>query len=401
MLAGVSAPFLPYARQVVEDDDVEAVTAVLRSGWLAQGPEGAALERDFADAVGAEHAVACSSGTAALQLALAACDVGPSVSCVVPAVTFLSTATAARFAGADVLFADVDPETGLLTPELLERALKAAPETPIGAVLPVHLGGRLCDVAAMGPTAEARGAALVEDAAHALGSRGPAGAAGDCAQSELACFSLHAIKGIAAGEAGMVTTNDAAKAERMRRMRNHGVTHDPARFVDPELSLDAEGRRNPWSYEQEELGFNLRLDEMSAALGRSQLRKLPRFKARRQALAHAYDAALADLGPVVRPVGTPEGQDPCLHVYQVLTDFEMAGVSRSDVMRRLAEDGIGTQVHYIPLYRQPYFRRLYGERRLPGAESFYARVLALPFWPGMADEDVERAAGALRTALGG
>lgn len=391
--------FLPYARPCIDEDDIAAVAAVMRSGWLAHGPTVGAFERAFAEAVGAPEAVACSSGTAALQLALAATGVGEDDTVIAPSITFLSTATAARMLGAEVTFADVDPETGLMTPQTLAEAVARSEGRPRVA-LPVHLGGRLCDMAALADAAAERELRLVEDAAHALGSVGPDGAAGDCAHSEAACFSLHAIKTVAAGEGGMVAVRDASLAERMRRLRNHAVTHDPSDFVDPTLSMDAEGARNPWSYEQQALGFNLRMDEMSAALGLSQLRKLSHFKARRQALSRGYDTALAPLSPMVRPVATPERQEDCLHLYQVLIDFEAAGVSRSDVMRRMAERGVGTQVHYIPVHRQPYFRSRCGDLSLPGAEAFYARVLALPLWPGMADADVGRVVEGLSAALG-
>ncbi len=394
----MSAPFLPYARQLIEDDDVAAVAAVLRSDWLAHGPAVARFEQAFAETVGAEAAVACSSGTAALQLALAGRDVGPGDVCIVPTVTFLSTATAPRLLGAQVVFADVDADSGLMTPATLTEALDRA-SGRAAAVLPVHLGGRMCDVAALAPIARAAGAVVIEDAAHALGSVAPEGAAGGCALSDAACFSLHPIKTIAAGEGGMVALNDPAQAERLRRLRNHAVVHDPHAFVDSPLSLDAEGARNPWSYEQQELGFNLRMDEMSAALGLSQLGKLGRFKARRRDLAAAYEAALAPLAPVVRPVAAPSGQDACPHLHQVLIDFEAAGVGRACVMRRMSEAGVATQVHYIPVHRQPYFRRLCGDQSLPGADAFYGRVLALPLFPAMTDDDVERVVRALSDAL--
>lgn len=395
----MSAPVLPYARQWIDDDDVAAVVAVLRSDWLAHGPSVGEFERAFATAVGAAEAVACSSGTAALQLALAGLDVERGDVCIVPTVTFLSTATAPRLLGAEVVFADVDAESGLLTPTTLAEALARA-GGQAGAVLPVHLGGRLCDMGSLEPLARSAGAILVEDAAHALGSIGPAGPGGGCVLADAACFSMHPIKAIAAGEGGMVALNDPTRAERMRRLRNHAVTHDAGVFVDPELSLDAAGARNPWSYEQQELGFNLRMDEMSAALGLSQLGKLARFKARRQALAASYDEALAPLAPLVRPVRTSDRQDACLHLYQVLIDFEAAGVGRADVMRRMGGAGVATQVHYIPVHRQPYFRGRYGELQLPGAEAFYGRVLALPLFPAMSDDDVGRVVEALIDALG-
>ncbi len=390
-------PPLPYGRQWIDDDDVAAVVAALRSDLIAHGPRVTAFEQAFAAAVGARAAVACASGTAALHLALASLDVGPGDVCVVPAITFLATATAARFCGAEVVFADVDPESGLMTPETLAAALAQAGGAKV--VLPVHLGGRLCDMDGIAAVAARSGAVVVEDASHAVGGVDAAGAAvGACARSAAATFSFHPVKALAAGEGGMVALNDPARAERMRRLRNHGVTHDPALLVEAG-SLDANGARNPWAYEQIELGFNYRMNELEAALGLSQLGKLPRFVARRRALADRYRDALSPLAPIVRPVDLGPGA-PGLHLFQVLVDFEGAGVPRAEVMRRLAAEGIGTQVHYIPLYRQPYFKARYGETRMPGAEAFYARVLALPMFPAMTDEDVARVVGALCSAVG-
>jgi UDP-4-amino-4,6-dideoxy-N-acetyl-beta-L-altrosamine transaminase len=391
--------FLPYGRQDIDDSDVEAVVAALRSEVIAQGPRVAAFEAALATSVGAAHGVACSSGTTALHLALAALGVGPGDVCVVPAITFLSTATAALFCGAEVVFADVDPSTGLLTPETLRQALGRAGTAKV--VSPVHLGGRLADTAALAELARAAGAEVVEDCSHALGSRDAAGRpAGSCAASQAATFSFHPVKTIACGEGGLVTTNEASRAERMRRLRNHGVTRDPGLMLDAALSMEKPGRPNPWSYEQIELGFNYRMNDLEAALGLSQLARLGDFVARRAALARRYDSLLAPLAPVVRPVAAGDGQSPALHLYGVRVDFTAADVGRPLVMRRMAEAGIGTQVHYIPLHRQPYFRGRYGEQSLPGAEAWYAQALTLPLFPAMAGEDVDRVVEALRAALG-
>ncbi|MGZ8364360.1 MAG: DegT/DnrJ/EryC1/StrS family aminotransferase, partial [Caulobacteraceae bacterium] len=337
-------------------------------------------------------------GTAALHLALAGLDVGPGDVCIAPAMTFLATATAVRFCGAEVVFADVDPTTGLMAPDHVREATARAGK-PIKAVLPVHLGGRICDLAGIASVAAELGAAVVEDACHALGGANAAGErVGGCAHSAAACFSLHPVKMLAAGEGGMVTTNDPARAARMRRLANHGATHDPALMRDPALSLDAEGNRHPWSYEQIELGFNYRMNEMEAALGLSQLARLPQFVARRAELAAQYDALISALGLPIRPVHRVEGALG-LHLYQVLADLTALGVTRDQVMRRMAEAGVQTQVHYIPVYRQPYFRERYGEMRLVGAEAFYDQVLALPLFPAMADSDPDRAVCALKAAL--
>lgn len=373
---------LPYGRHAIDEADIAAVVAALRSERLAHGPRVGEFEQAFARAVGADAAAACSSGTAALHLALAGFDVGPGDLCIVPAVTFLATATAARFCGAEVALADVDPETGLMTPASLEAALEGAGGRA-KAVLPVHLGGRVCDMAAISAIARAAGAVVVEDACHALGGRDRADhPVGACAFSDAATFSFHPVKTIAAGEGGMVATNDPDRAARMRRLANHGVVKRPD--------------QGPWAYEQVELGFNYRMNEMEAALGASQLSRLDLFVRRRRELASLYDLALAALAPRVRPVTPSPGERAALHLYQVLIDFEGVDGGRAGLMRRLADKGIESQVHYIPLYRQPTFA---GDP-LPGAEAFYARVLALPLFPAMRNEDVARVAAALAGALG-
>ena len=395
LAAGPDHP-LSYGRHAIDQADIDAVTAALTSGCLAHGPRVGQFERAFAACVGAAEAVACSSGTAALHLALAALDVGEGDICIVPAVTFLSTATAARFCGAEVVFADVDPVSGLMTADTLEQACRRAGRA-VKAVLPVHLGGRICDVAAIAHSAG--GALVVEDACHALGGADSAGrAVGACAASDAACFSFHPVKTIAAGEGGMVSLADPDRAARMRRLRNHGVARDDL-MGDADLSFDAGGAPNPWSYEQVELGFNYRMNELEAALGLSQLGKLAAFVERRRTLAAMYDARLAGLAPLVEPVRAAGGDRPALHLYQVRIDFEAAGRTRAEVMRAMTGAGVSTQVHYIPVYRQPYFRGRYGDMRLPGAEAFYARVLALPLFPAMEDGDVERVCEALEAAL--
>ena len=389
---------LPYGLHLIEDDDVAAVVAALRDELLTQGPRVAAFEQAFARRVAARHAVAVSSGTAALHVALAAHGVGPDDRCVVPAVTFLSTATAVLHCGAEAVFADVDPDTGLATPGTVAEAIKRAGVA--AAVLPVHLSGRLCDTAGIARLTRAQGGAVIEDACHALGGVDAGGAAvGACVDSDAAIFSFHPVKTIAAGEGGMVTLNDPEPAERMRRLRNHGVTRE-AELMDEPGSFDEDGRPNPWSYEQLELGFNYRMNEIEAALGLSQLGKLDRFVTRRRALSARYDRLLAPFADVLRPVETPAGQHPSPHIYTVLLDLEAIGMPRAALMRALVERGVGTQVHYIPLYRQPFFRDRYGEMRLPGAEAYYARCLALPLFPAMADAHVDQVVLALAETLG-
>ncbi|HET9160455.1 MAG TPA: UDP-4-amino-4,6-dideoxy-N-acetyl-beta-L-altrosamine transaminase [Caulobacteraceae bacterium] len=373
--------FLPYGRQSIDDDDIAAVAEALRSDYLTTGPSVEAFETAFAARVGSAHAVACSNGTAALHLAMIALEVGPGDVAVVPSITFLATANCARFQGADVVFADVDPLTGLMTAQTLEKALGEVGGAG-RVVLPVHLAGRQCDMPAIRALSEEAGCAVVEDACHALGSVADFGRAGDGRYSAMACFSFHPVKTIATGEGGMVTTNDAAIAGRLRLARSHGMVR--------------EGLSEPWAYEQRTLGYNYRLPDLNCALGLSQLSKLDWFIERRRTLAARYDELLKPLNLVTV---IPNGGQPAFHLYVALIDFEAAGVSRAEVMRRLAEQGIGTQVHYIPVHTQPYYRERYGLPRLPGAEAWYARCLSLPLFPGMADDDPDRVAEALSKAL--
>lgn len=381
---------LAYGRQTIEDDDIAAVAEALRGDFLTTGPTVEAFEQAFAETVGARHAVACANGTAALHLAMLTLDVQPGEVVIAPSITFLATANCARFVGAEVVFADVDPDTGLMTPDTLAQAMQRLDGRRLRAVLPVHLRGDVAELPALQSLAAASGAVLVEDAPHALGSTMRFGnreeRVGDCAHSAMATFSFHPVKTIATGEGGMVTTHDDGLATRLRALRSHGMVR-PA---------DAD----PWWYEMPEIGFNYRLPDILCALGLSQLAKLPRFAARRRALTARYEALLGPLAPLVRPATRPDWSDPVLHLMTVLIDFEAAGRSRRQVVEALKAEGIGTQVHYIPVHTQPYYRDRYGELDLPGAQAWYDRCLSLPLFPGMADADVERVVEALRRALG-
>lgn len=389
--------FLPYGRQLIEADDLAAVAEALQADMLTTGPRVEAFEAAFCAATGAAHAVACSNGTAALHLAMIAAGVGPEDAVVVPAITFLATANAARFVGAEVVFADVDSETGLMTAETLAEAMSRA-TLPVKAVAPVHLAGRTVHLPSIAAQAAEVGASVIEDACHALGTEMDFGLGrervGDGSHASLACFSFHPVKTIATGEGGMVTTPHAGMAERLREGRSHGMTRDPDRFER------SDGAGEPWWYEQQSLGLNYRMPDLNCALGISQLGKLDRFVAKRRALAAAYGEALAPLKPLVSTIQEAEGQDPCLHLYVALIDFRAAGVSRAEVMARLKDRGIGTQVHYIPVHRQPYYADRYGQISLFGAEAWYDRCLSLPLFPGMGDGDPARVAEALAEALG-
>lgn len=383
-------PFLPYGRQTIEDDDVAAVAAALRADFLTTGPTVEAFETAFKRKVGAEHAIAVANGTATLHLAMLALGVGEGDVCIAPSVTFLATANCARYVGAEVVFADVDPDSGLMTPETLANALKRAAGRRVKAVLPVHLRGDVCDLPGLKALADGVGAVLLEDAPHALGSigtfDGEAHPVGDCAYSSFASFSFHPVKTLATGEGGMLTTNDAALAARARSLRGHGMVRPAG--------------AEPWVYEMPELGFNYRIPDVLCALGISQLSKLDRFVARRRTLAALYAERLAVLAPHVALATSPAWSDPALHLLTVLIDFEALGTTRLAVVEALKAQGVGSQVHYIPVHTQPYYQARYGALDLPGAEAWYARCLTLPLYPTMEDGDVERVVEALKATLG-
>ena len=383
-------PFLPYGRQDIDAEDIAAVVEALGSDFLTTGPRVEAFEQAFAAAVGAPFAVACSNGTAALHLAMLALGIGPGDRVAAPSVTFLATANCARFVGAEVIFTDVDPDTGLMTPETLRQALDQAPGGPVRAVLPVHLRGDVADLPGLAQVAGEAGAVLVEDAPHALGSQADFGqgaeTVGNGRWSAAATFSFHPVKTIATGEGGMVVTADGDLAARLRRLRSHGMERAPG--------------ADPWLYEMREPGFNYRLPDILCALGQSQLGRLPAFADRRRKLAGLYADRLAPLGPHVRLAATPAWSRPVLHLLTVLVDFPALDRSRRQVVEALAAEGIGSQVHYIPVHAQPYYVQRYGPRDLPGAAAWYRRCLSLPLFPAMADADVDRVVEALSRALG-
>jgi UDP-4-amino-4,6-dideoxy-N-acetyl-beta-L-altrosamine transaminase len=397
--------FLPYGRQQVDEDDIAAVAEVLRGDWLTTGPAVEAFEQRFAQAVGAPFAASCANGTAALHLAALALGLGEGDCAVVPAMTFLATANAVRFTGAEVIFADVDPETGLMRPDDLMQTLKSTDESCVKAVFSVCLNGQCAEMKELHDIAAERDLHLVHDACHALGtdylsSDGGAASVGDGRHGTLYCFSFHPVKTIAMGEGGAVTTGNEALHRKIVRLRSHGMTRDPARFEQPELAFDRSGTANPWYYEMPDVGYNYRASDIHCALGLSQLEKLEGFVAKRRKLAGRYEELLVPLAPMVRPVPRVYGCDPAWHLFAVLIDFAALGITRAELMGRLRAEGVGTQVHYIPVPWQPYYRKRTPEGDYPGAAAYYEKVLSLPLFTAMSLEDVERVVATLSSALG-
>ncbi len=390
---------LPYGRHQIEEDDINAVVEVLRHGLLTSGPKAGEFEKAFAAKIGAKEAVVCSNGTAALHLAALASGLGEGDLAIVPSVTFLSTANAVRMTGADVVFADVDPDTGLLTPKTLEAAYEKA-HGPVKAVLPVHLNGQCADIKALRDMTSRHDSKLITDCCHALGANyTEGGRPGDGQYEEFGCFSLHPVKSIAMGEGGVVTTNDAEQAKRMRLLRGHDMKRDASDWQLKDKAFASDGTPNPWFYEMHELAYNYRATDMQCALGLSQLSKLDRFISRRREIAAWYDSALAGLNNKVKPILRTKTAESAWHLYPVLIDFDACGKDRAQVMRELLSEGVGTQVHYIPVSEQPYYRNLYGEQFLPGAQTYYQRVLSVPIFPSMTHRDVSKVVAALKTVL--
>ena len=386
-------PFLPYGRQVIEEDDIRAVCEVLRGDYLTTGPAVGRFETAFAKTVNAKHAVVCANGTAALYLAARALGLGPGTKIIVPSLTFLATASAPHLGGAEIVFADVDPDSGLMRPQDLAEAIGRAGRAD--AVFNVHLNGQCGALEEIARVARTSGLKIVDDACHALGAAYLAEAGsprliGENAFCDLSVFSFHPVKAIAMGEGGAVTANDPGVAAVLARMRNHGMTREAGEFVNAPEAFEADGRPNPWYYELVEPGFNWRANDIQCALGLSQLAKLERFLARRRALAVAYDELLAPYAPRLKPVARQQNCLPAWHLYAVQIDFPSFGLTRAGFMRALAEEQIGSQVHYFPLHRQRYYAERYGAPSLPGADRYYARALSLPFFAAMNEDDVER-----------
>ena len=377
----------PYSRQMITQQDIDSVVEALHSRLITQGSYVTEFESKLSALLGAQQVVVCNSGTAALHMLYHGIGLSATSGLITSAVTFAATANAARMCGAPVGFADVDPITGLVTLETIKAAVEMA-SFPVGAIALVHLGGRPCDITRIKAYADSIGAVLVEDACHAPLARysddeGVLHAVGKCAHSAAATFSFHAIKHITTGEGGAVVTNDEELAQRLRRFRSHGVTRCA------ELLVKRDEAKNPWYYEVQELGFNYRLSDLNCALGVSQLDRLEASNRHRQTLAESYHAHLSDCDLITLPKLIPLDEGcHAWHLFAPKFDFVGANLSRAQFADTLAKHGVGTQVHYIPLYMHPYYDGYGSAVDFPGAESFYQSTLSLPIYHGLMEEDI-------------
>lgn len=367
---------IPYGKQSINDSDVESVLDVLKSNFLTQGPQVPKFEEELSGQLGVRFAVAMNSATSALHSACLALDVGPGDIVWTSAISFVASANCAVYCGAEVNFVDVNPTTGNMSIQDLEdRLLKARKDGKLPkVVIPVHFAGQPVDVEAISKLGVIFGFKIIEDASHALGSSYSGSIVGSCEFSDVTVFSFHPVKMITTGEGGVATTNCQKIQSRLQRIRSHGITRAP-----DEIDVAYEGS---WFYDQIELGFNYRMTDLQAALGRSQLKRLNVFVDKRAKLASKYDAGLGNLAIV--PLDRDVNAQSSWHLYVILVENAKM---RKPIFDKLTQDGILANIHYRPIYRQSYYARSgkYDPSDFPNAEAYYASAISLPLFPSLTD----------------
>jgi UDP-4-amino-4,6-dideoxy-N-acetyl-beta-L-altrosamine transaminase len=382
---------IPYGRQDISEADIQAVVEVLRSDYLTQGPAVPAFEQALAGYCGARHAVAVNSATSALHIACLALGVGPGDWVWTSPITFVATANCALYCGAQLDFVDIDPRSYNLSVDCLAEKLLQAERSGClpKVVIPVHLGGQPCEMAGIHALSQRYGFKIIEDASHAIGGKYRGDPIGNCRFSDISVFSFHPVKIITTGEGGMALTNDVQLARRMQLLRSHGTTRDAA-----DMTHAPDG---PWYYQQIELGYNYRMTDFQAALGLSQLQRLDDFVSRRHALARRYAESLVGL-PVVTQWFSQDGYS-ALHLYIVCLKLHEIPVTHMEVFDALRAAGIGVNLHYIPVYRQPYYERQgFKPGYCPVAERYYAEAISLPMYPGLTEAQQQTVVDALGKA---
>jgi UDP-4-amino-4,6-dideoxy-N-acetyl-beta-L-altrosamine transaminase len=383
---------IPYGRQEISQADVDAVVAVLQSDFLTQGPRVPAFEEAVARYCGAVHGVASNSATSALHLACMALDLGPGDRLWTSPITFVASANCARYCGANVDFVDIDPLTyNISIARLTEKLRHAQREDKLPkVVVPVHLTGQPCDMAAIHMLSQEYGFRIVEDASHAIGARYRDEPVGNCRHSDVTVFSFHPVKIVTTAEGGMATTNNPDLADRMARLRNHGITREPS-----QMNRKPDG---PWYYEQKELGYNYRMTDIQAALGLSQMSRLGDYVSRRHEIAAQYNERLAGL-PLTLPWQDPDCYS-AYHLYVVRLQAHKARHPHHVVFERLRQAGIGVNLHYIPVYRQPYYAAMgFSSGDFKESEGYYREAISLPLYPTLNEPQVDTVVDALHAAL--
>jgi perosamine synthetase len=387
--------FIPYGRQWIDENDIQAVVQVLRSERITQGPKVEEFENALAEYCGARYAVAVNSGTSALHIACLAAGVGSGHEVITSPITFVASANCAAYCGARPVFADIDARTFNIAPDEIRKKMSGR----TAAVIPVHMAGQSCDMEAIAKlvrqTAGDRKVFIIEDACHALGSLYKGMKVGACNWSDMTVTSFHPVKHITTGEGGAVLTNDETLCRRLKRFRSHGITNRPEEFTVRERAYrqdPASGNPvpNPWYYEQLDLGYNYRITDIQSALGLSQMHKMGRIRSTRRGIVNRYNEAFGALDWLTTPFEAPDC-DTNFHLYIGLFDFEKIGMDRAEVALRVRSKGIQTQVHYIPVHLQPFFQAWFGTAKgdCPKAEAYYEKCLSLPLHAALSDAEVE------------
>jgi len=385
---------IPYGKQSISEEDIAAVVEVLKSDYLTCGPGVEAFEKAFAEHVGAKHAIAVCNATAALHMAMLTAGIGKGDRVITAPNTFLSSANCAAFVGATPDFCDIDPITYTMDPE----SLRGAWSDDVKAVIPVAYAGQSAEVREIATIARENGAIVIEDACHGTGGgfykAGEAWKQGGHPWADMTIFSFHPVKTLTTGEGGMLVTDDDNYAQKARELRTHGMIRDAKVFQGLGSEEGVLSEQGPWYYEMQELGYNFRITDIQCALGLSQLERLPSFTARRREIVALYNQAFTELSWLTTPGVQHEldREQISWHLYTVQIKFDQLGKTRTKVMQELREKGVGTQVLYIPVYLQPWYRETYGYQpgKCPNSEAFYAKALSLPMYPAMTDEDVNQ-----------
>jgi len=390
--------FIPYGRQTIDEDDIRAVIEVLQSRNLTQGPKITEFETALSDTVSAKYAVACNSGTSALHIACLAAGVAPGDEGITSPITFVASANCIVYCGAKPVFADTTPDTYNISLEEIARRINKRTKV----IIPVHFAGQSCDMETIKGIADeaekkyGHKIYIIEDACHALGSLYKNTKVGSCTFSDMAVTSFHPVKHITTGEGGVVFTNSEDLYKKLRLFRSHGITGESEEFINKDMVFNSlhSGTTtvvNPWYYEQVALGYNYRITDIQCAIGLSQLKKLDKFRHRRREIVNTYNSAFSDIEYIQTPYESSK-YDSNFHLYVLLFEFKKIGIDRAHFVLQLKERDIQTQVHYIPVHLQPFYRRNFGTKwgDYPNAERYYEKCLSIPLYPIMNDGDITK-----------